>query len=113
MQTLVSNMLDKQNILQEVVKNGADNPFHKKKYIGCIPYKSKEVQQLEEAFIEFEKQLYKSLVENKRINHRWCRNALMKMYKLIRPIRKELRKSELAIKPYAERIHPSWKGIKE
>lgn len=99
--------------VKEAVADGPDNPFHKKRYVGCMPYKSREVLELESAFIEFERQLYNSLVKNQRINHRWCRNALLKMYKLIRPIRKQLRENQLKIKPYAERVHPSWEGVKE
>ena len=93
------------------VEKRADSPYHRGEFVGHYDYKSDTVKRLEVVYEEFQFQLYQSYVKNYKINHRYCRNALMEMKRLCHQIRKEVQAhNDQTIPPSKLEPHPSWRG---
>tara|TARA_S200002703_G_C3685104_1_gene210345 strand:- start:98 stop:313 length:216 start_codon:yes stop_codon:yes gene_type:complete len=71
------------------------------------------MKQLESHFKAFQRDYYKSMVEDNKIAHVRARNSLLAIYKLCRPLRQELLEHRISIPKWEDNIHPSWEGVEE
>lgn len=87
--------------------------IHNKTYVGCPEYKTDIAKEFEQAFRNWQRDYYKSMVDKNKIAHVRARNSLLKMYKMCRPLRYELHEHHISIPKYEDMIHPSWEGVED
>jgi len=86
---------------------------HNKKFVAEPEYKSEDFKRLEAEFKKLQKDYYKANVDKNKIAHvraRWC---LLNIYKLCRPLRRELLGHRNSIPRYEDMVHPSWEGVED
>jgi len=87
--------------------------LHNKKFVGCPDYKTDLLKEFEETFRDFQRDYYKSYVDKNKTAHIRARASLSKLYKLCRPLRRELHEHHIQIPRWEDIVHPSWEGIED